>query len=231
MQNNGPIRAKTKRRASPAPINPPHEEIPAWLDRIRSRRDLISPDAARNIFLERAVGAVIEITKALPLKTLEESAAASSNFMVLLKALQSPEVLPELERYEPLASPYLKGLRAQQELLKKADGLMTSEEVADMLNLTRQAVDKRRQTGKLIAIPQGQRGFGYPVCQFNARGPLPGLDQMLLALGTTDGWGQLTFLLSPNSVLNNKPPLDFLREGQVAAVTKAANLFGEHGAL
>jgi hypothetical protein len=232
MQNKRRKRTPAKQAVrSLALANPTGTEIPAWLDRVRTRHDFRQDDSARNIFLERAFEAIIEMTKALPSQALEESAAAGSNFLVLLKALQSPEVLPELERYEPLASPYLKGLQAQQDLLKRADGVMTSEEVAEMLKLTRQAVDKRRQAGKLIAIPQGERGFGYPVCQFNARGPIAGLEQMLLALGTTDAWGQLAFLLSPNSALGNRAPLDLLREGQIAPVTHVATIFGEHGSL
>ena len=160
----------------------PTAEIPAWLDRVRSRLDLVPLDPAKKIFIERAFDAVVEITRALPSKALQETAAAGNNVLVLFRALQSPEILPELERYEPLASPYLKGLQAQQDLLREAGGLMSSEEVASMLRLTRQAVDKRRQAGKLIAIPQGQRGFGYPVCQFDAKGPLLGLDKMLACL-------------------------------------------------
>ena len=148
----------------------PEQEIPAWLDRARTQLNLDPPDSAQKIFLERAFEAVIEISKNLPSKALEETAAQRNHLLVLFRALRSPELLPELERYEPLASPYLKGLEAQQELLKQAGGLMTAEEVAKMLRLTRQAVDKRRQGRKLIAIPRGRRGFGYPVCQFEAKG-------------------------------------------------------------
>jgi hypothetical protein len=209
----------------------PGLEIPAWVDRLRSRHGDKVGDPARTIFMERAIDAVLNITNTLPTKALEETAAARNNFLVLLKALQSPEILPELEHYEPLASPFLKGLQAQQDLLKKAGGLMSAEEVGSMLNQTRQAVDKRRQAGKLIGIPQGQRGFGYPTCQFTPKGPVSGLDQMLLALGPTDAWGQLTFLINPNSVLDNHSPLDLLTEGHIAQVVKAATTFGEHGAL
>src|ERR1700761_8623447 len=98
-------------------IVPKGEEIPAWLDRIRDRLHHTPVDAARNIFLERAFEAVIDITQAISLSSLEESAAAGNNMLVLLRALQRPEILPELERYEPLASPYLKGIQAQQDLL------------------------------------------------------------------------------------------------------------------
>jgi hypothetical protein len=210
---------------------PMGDEIPAWLDRIRARLRSTRQDAVRKVFLERAFEAIIEITQTLPSSALEETVAAGNNVLVLLKALQSPEILPELERYEPLASPYLKGVEAQRELIKKAGGLMTSEEVANILGLTRQAVDKRRQSNKLIAIPQGQHGFGYPACQFDSRGPLHGLEEMLNSLQVSDGWMQLTYLLSCNADLENRSPLELLREGRNSAVAEAAGKFGEHGAL
>jgi len=207
------------------------EEIPAWLDRVRDRLRHTPTDAVRKIFLERAFEAVIDITQAISVSSLEESAAAGNNMLVLLRALQRPEVLPELERYEPLASPYLKGIQAQQVLLREAGGLMSSTQVASLLRLTRQAVDKRRLGKKLIAIPQGQHSFGYPACQFNDRGPLPGLEEMLNGLDTSDSWTQLIFFLRPNAGLGDRSPLQCLREGQSLEVRSVAAMFGNHGAL
>jgi hypothetical protein len=219
------------RPAQDSNTDPHGDDIPAWLDRIWARLQPAPQDPARKIFLERAFDAVIQLTRTLPASVLEETATAGNNVLVLLRALQSPEVLPELERYEPLASPYLKGLQAQQELLRHADGLMTSEEVAQMLGITRQAVDKRRQSKKLIAVPQGQRAFGYPACQFDSKGTLRGLEDMLNALNAEDAWMQLTFLLSPNAELDDLSPLALLREGRSSIVSEVAARFGEHGAL
>jgi hypothetical protein len=209
----------------------PSEETPAWLDRIRERLRHTPINAPQKIFLERAFAAVIDITQRVSGASLEETAAAANNMLVLLKALQSPEVLPELERYEPLASPYLKGIQAQQDLLRDAGGLMTSAEVAALLRLTRQAVDKRRQSNKLIAIPQGLHGFGYPACQFNEKGPLPGLEELLIGLGTADPWTQLVFLLSPNSSLDDLTPLQLLRDGKRSELMQSGAIFGDQGAL
>jgi hypothetical protein len=210
---------------------PVPEQTPAWMDRIQDRLKHTPLDSTRKIFLERAFAAVIDITQAVSGQSLEETASAANNMLVLLKALQSPELLPELERYEPLASPYLKGIQAQQELLRQAGGLMTVVEVAGLLGLTRQAVDKRRVSNKLIAIPQGKHGFGYPACQFNERGPLPGLEELLFKLDTADTWMKLIFLLSPNTTLGDRTPLQFLIEGKSAECVHAAMTFGKHGAL
>lgn len=227
---------QTKRAKWPTPNplamdEPQAPQVPAWLHRVREKLDSVSLDSAKKIFIERGFDAVVQMMNVLPSKSLEETAAASNDLLVLFSALRSPEMLPELEKYEPLASPYLKGLEARHNLLKEAGGLMSSEEVGKMLRLTRQAIDKRRINRKLIAIPQGQRGFGYPVCQFTPNGPLPGLDQMLSALGREDAWMQLLFLLTPNSRLFDRSPLDLLRTGKPAAVITAARTFGEHGTL
>jgi hypothetical protein len=204
---------------------------PAWLDRVRGRLQGSSLDAARKIFLERAFDAVIDITNALPSKSLEEPAAAETNMMVLFRALQSPAILKVLELHEPLASPYLQGLAAQQDLVRRAGGLVSGDEAAKILGgLTRQAIDKRRQAGKLIAVPQGQRGYGYPMCQFDRKGVVAGLESILAALGDHDGWMQLIFLLNPNSVLADAVPLELLRRGLVDEVENAATNFGTHGA-
>ncbi len=145
--------------------------------------------------------------------------------------MKAPELLPELERYEPLASSYLKGLEAQQELPRKAGGLLSAENVGEVLRVSRQAIDKQRQTGKLIAIPKGSNGYGYPACQFEAKGAIRGLDAVLGALGPADGWAQLTFIMCANSSLDGCNPLDLLRAGQIERVVEAAGMFGEHGAL
>jgi hypothetical protein len=209
------------------PNSPAAKEVPAWLDRIQSK---LPHDGVRKIFLNRLVDAVVEMTEILPPKAIEKAAAEGSNLQVLLTALRSPEMLPDLERHEPLASPYLRGLQAQQDLIKQAGGLISADDVAGILRLSRQAIDKRRIVGRLIAIPQGQRGFGYPACQFTARGLLPGLERLLLALNRSDAWMQLTFLLSPNLDLNNRSPLELLSDGRIDSVTKAASMFGDHGA-
>ena len=213
---------------SPDP-DPP--EIPAWLDRVQAGLQGVPQDSARNIFLERAFEAVLQITRVLPRKALEETAAEGSNVMVLFRALQSPEILRELERIEPLASPYMRGWLAQKDLLKRAGGTMSSEQIAQTLGVSRQAVDKRRQAGKLIAIPQGQHRFVYPACQFGERGgTVEGLEEMLAQLGERDSWMQLTFLLSPNADLDGHSPLDLLRTGKRGLVVEAASRFGEQGA-
>jgi hypothetical protein len=109
---------------------------------------------------------------------------------------------------------------------------MNAEEVGGLLGgISRQAVDKRRRAGKLLALPAGERSWRYPVWQLEAEGGvLPGLEEVLRNFGVEDPWTRAAFLLGGNDRLSGKRPLDALREGLVEDVARAARSVGEHGA-
>lgn len=101
-----------------------------------------------------------------------------------------------------------------------------------MLGVTQQAVDKRRRAGKLLAVPVG-RGYRYPAWQFDERGRggvLPGLEEVLESFGVEEPWMRASFFLRRNGRLDDRRPLDVLREGEMEAVKRAARAYGEHGA-
>ena len=59
--------------------------------------------------------------------------------------------------------------------------------------ITRQAVEKRRRAGKLIALTMGRHGYRYPVWQLTKSGVLPGFDKVLAVLASHDEWMQTAF--------------------------------------
>jgi hypothetical protein len=77
----------------------------------------------------------------------------------LFDALERPEALTDLRRRDSLAPGTLRGLRARKDLLETAGGTVSERELAEALGITRQAVDKRRLSGKLIGIDLGRRGY------------------------------------------------------------------------
>ena len=97
--------------------------------------------------------------------------------------------------------------------------------------MSRQSVDKRRKQGKLLAVTTGKRGYLYPVWQFGDGGVLPGFEDILSALSDLDPWMKMIFMLGGNSFLDNRTPLELLREGHVEKILKAARAIGEQGAL
>jgi hypothetical protein len=107
---------------------------------------------------------------------------------------------------------------------------MIGAEVAKLLGLSRQAVDKRRRAGRLLGLSIGRRGFLYPTWQFTESGVLPGLEEVLEDLSDHDSWMQLVFMLTPDAWLDEETPLAELRRGNLDRVRIAAQMLGEHGA-
>jgi hypothetical protein len=135
----------------------------------------------------------------------------------------------EVESIDPFAEAIARGVEAKQELLREAGGGWSSTRVATHLGMTRQAVDKRRKAGKLLALQSGRGDYLYPLCQFTGDGVLPGIDRFLAACPPSGGWTRLDLLLAPAEEIGNHSPLEALRRGDVEAAVLAASMFGEQG--
>jgi hypothetical protein len=118
----------------------------------------------------------------------------------------------------------------RQKLLEAEGGSISADEVAKLLSISRQAVDKRRRSGRLIGVTRGRHGYAYPIWQFDETGTISGLEDVLSKLHQHDPWMQMIFMLSPNSRLQGRSPLAVLREKNIDAVLTAASAYGEHGA-
>jgi nucleoid DNA-binding protein len=151
----------------------------------------------------------------------------------------SAEELTTAGAYEPAASAYEPSARAQALLrgkkicendLKATGGSYTLEDVETLLGISRQAIDKKVRDDALLAVPGPHRRRRYPVVQFTADGILPGLREVLKSLPSANGWFRLNFLVNPDSHLGGRRPIDFLKEGRVDPVVRAAKAIGVQGA-
>jgi hypothetical protein len=187
----------------------------------------------RSAVLVRALDNIIHIVELLDNKSLEDIVSASSNLDVLLSLSEESIVLESKKPFhdDPLRSLRLKGLRAKSELLKREGGVITSSQVGELLGISRQAVDKRRRQGKLLAVSLGKRGYFYPVWQFFEDGVLQGFEIVMNLIEPYDPWMKMIFMLNANHRLGNQSPLEKLREGHLDEVFKAAQVTGEQGAL
>ena len=185
----------------------------------------------RTAFAARALRALMRLLTQLDPASLDDAAGAPSDFAVLLGVLEQPDVVAVLRESDPLAEARVRGLRAKERLLAAEGGTLSAGEVARQLGISRQAVDKRRRVGHLIAVTLGRRGYAFPAWQLEAGGGLlPGLDRVLAALRDHDPWMQLAFMLTPNARLEGETPLAALRREALPAVLDAARAFGEQGA-
>jgi hypothetical protein len=94
----------------------------------------------------------------------------------------------------------------------------------------RQAVDRRRQAGKKLALPVGRHRYVYPAWQFGPSGMLAGFVEVLAELRLADPWSQAAFFLGENTYLDGRRPLDVIRGGNVEAAQRAAWAMREQGA-
>ena len=191
--------------------------------------EVVNQKGVAAIFLSRALRALVTMASEA---SVAEAATAPSDYDLLLTLLQRPEVVQALPSRDPLAAAKIRGLLAKRQLLEVEGGCMTSEEVSEVLSITRQAVDKRRKQGKLIGLAAG-RVYVYPSWQFHNGQTLSGLEKVLQALGVRDPWMQTAWILNGNSRLEGRSPLDVLREGKVDnlnTILDAACLYGEQGA-
>ena len=182
------------------------------------------------IFFSRVLTALTRLEDELPREQIDAASAAPTDYMVLLEALTSPSVATQLTAEDPLAAARLRGVERQQVLLKKSGGVLKGAQAAELLGISRQALDKRRRQGRLIGLTQGRRGYAYPVWQFEHGRTLSNLENVLGRLRDHDPWMQLTFFLNANDRLDGSSPLDLLRSGKVESVLEAAASYGEHGA-
>ena len=174
-------------------------------------------------FLTRVIEGLIEIADS---SNLVDITSADSNYEVLLAALQTPEALSLLTKRDPLAKAKLRGLKLKKQLIEAEGGYGNSEEIAEMLGVSRQAINQRRQRGKLIGLSRGKGKYIYPLWQFTDTGKtILGLEAVLEKLSEVDPWTQVTFFLNPNVRLENNTPLEMLRKGEVETVIISAIAF------
>ncbi len=190
-----------------------------------------STEPLKAAFLARSLNAVARLTSQLDDADLGRAAGATSDYAVLVDALEKPEAIAIARDDDPLAGARLRGLRMRDHILQARGGTLTVEQVAQHLGLTRQGVDKRRRTGRLLALSTGRRGYAYPSWQFQADGVIPGFERVLKELSVSDPWMQAAFFLSSDSSLGGRTPLDALEMGDLENVSRAARAYGEQSHL
>jgi hypothetical protein len=202
-------------------------EWPEWIERLRLRVQSESPK--KRDWAEKAGSLLMELMD-LSEESLAQAATAPDNWSAMLRAMAAPENLRQLQAADPLAPAFLRGIEAQRRLMKENGGVYNTDRVAEFLGITPQAVNKRRNSRKLLGVTFRKRGYVYPIWQFDERGTVPGLEDVLQSLADHDEWMQNVFFITPNPRLNSLRPLDLLKRGQLAEVLQAAKSFGVHGA-
>jgi hypothetical protein len=192
-------------------------------------RDLTS--TKHPAFYSRVLRAFRRLENDLPSALIDEATAAPTDYLVAVEALSSSPETTQLIAEDPFIAAKFRGLKRKQQMLEAAGGALTSEQVSEILGISRQAVDKRRASNQLLALTQGKRGYSYPSFQFEDGMTITGLEDVLEELKELDPWMQMVFFTNPNARLEGKTPLEQLRKELVNEVKAAARGYGEQGAV
>jgi len=187
-------------------------------------------DPLRVAFLVRCLRGLARLAPTLDPDTLCAATSAGTDLAALLQALEAPAALEALTDEDPLTEARLRDVEVREGIRHAEGGLISAEAVGRRLGVTRQAIDRRRRAGSLLALPVAAHRYGYPAWQFVDTRVLPGLEEVLPALNVRDPWTIAGWFLGENSLLDGERPLDVLRGGNVTSVRRAAALFGEQGA-
>jgi hypothetical protein len=99
------------------------------------------------------------------------------------------------------------------------------EQVAKLLQISRQAVHERAKKGSLLALRTADDLWVYPTFQFKGRSIISGLQEVLAEFrqAQPDRWAIAGWLVSPTAALAGQSPLDALRSnGELAPVIALA---------
>ena len=201
----------------------------------RSRRSgsatvVISPDPVRAAFQRRSLAALDRIASTASIESLAAALAAPTDVGTLARVLGDNEAIgAAVVSLEPLAPLIARNAEHRVELLEAAGGTLTASEVAALLDVSRQAVDKRRRSNGLLGLRQGG-DWHYPRCQFDEarHDVVADLPRFLRELKSASPWVALDLLVTPDDALGGRTPLEILRrDGWTEALARLVRI--EHG--
>lgn len=156
----------------------------------------------------------------------------STTLARLMNVAFNQSIGARVSREDKLARAFVRGIEARQQLAEAEGGNLSSEEVARLLRISKTAVLKRLEAGRLLAWREERlQAARFPCWQFDEHGQVrAGLEDILDILNQDerlDAWGKILFFLQEKSSLGNRRPLDLLRQGRLKEVQLAAHAYAE----
>ena len=133
-----------------------------------------------------------------------------------------------VEKPESAFDPCDAGRNVVAQLKEAEGGAWTGAELKANFGLTAANLYKRRAEHRIVWWKDAKNQFHYPKWQFNDAGALlPGIREVLQTFRSADEWRVMRYFLAPRHRLNDRKPLDLLREGEVDKVLSHAAAHGE----
>ncbi len=176
-------------------------------------------DDARLALLLRAFRATCSAVKDISADALVAALASPTDHGALVRTLSGIPVPEATAQEDPFAGAVARSVAHRQLLLERAGEILSSNRVAYLLGISRQAVDKRRKAGRLLALRRAS-DWAYPALQFQDGETMTLLEQVLLAHREMDPWAILDLLLAEDAALGGRSLLDAIRQGDEAVVKR-----------
>ncbi|WP_031260997.1 helix-turn-helix domain-containing protein [Mesorhizobium sp. LNHC252B00] len=177
-------------------------------------------DTLQAVFLRRATSALERMTASASPKTLSEALAAPTDAGSLAHLLSQSDVIGSaVIELDPLVPALVRNVEHRKLLIERAGGTLSAEDAGRLLGISRQAVDKRRRAGSMLAVREGS-DWRYPACQFDNTDVVTGIPDVVRAYASSGSWVALDFLLAPDSALGGRSPLEVLKAGNREAVLR-----------
>jgi hypothetical protein len=193
-----------------------------------------NPSSARSeslqaAFLRRATSALERMAATASPKTLSDALAAPTDAGSLAWLLSRSEVVgPAVIELDPLVPALARNVEHRKHLIERSGGTLSAEDSGRLLGISRQAVDKRRRAGTLLAVRKGS-DWRYPACQFDESDVAAGIADVIRAYALAGPWVALDFLLAPDSALGGRSALEALKSGDRDAVLRLLHREAQDG--
>jgi hypothetical protein len=182
--------------------------------------------------MARTGRALARIAELMPRDRLIEAVGAATDTEVLYRSLQDAVAIGAeitIDAPDPLTRALLRGAEMKRDMLRAEGGVLSAQQLAQHLGITPQGVGRKRERNQVFWLEVGD-GYVYPAFQVGRSGLMPGIRDVLDAFQVTDPWMRVSFMLSGDRRLDDRRPMDLLRQGMIDEVVRAAATFGEHGA-
>ena len=120
---------------------------------------------------------------------------------------------------DPLSPARARALKHQEEIAEEAGVTLSVGQAANLLGISRQALDKRRKVGSILGVRMGA-DWKYPEFQFKIRQPLARLKDVVQAHHGVDGWVVLDSILARDAAYGNRNIVDLLSQRDNASLDR-----------
>jgi len=180
-------------------------------------------------FAERVMRVIAKRSQDIGQEALLKALSQDSDEDALLEFTRAIVLEKTVVDTSPLLAAKYRGIVMKSRLIKESGGALNATKAAQILGISRQAVEKRISKGQLLAVKiDGVRML--PAFQFQDTDVISGWQKVLEAFTIDDAWMQVSFMLSQNPGLQGKRPVDVLKDGDKESVIRTARAYGEQGA-